>query len=841
MYLGHGGEPCPNLSHQPDPSPWEDLGSMEDVFAQEEGDTINDTQLGVSNLVIVHSTGVYSHSVSWCQCPGAEKAHHLDLMKARLFPASLTRPRSAFTFDVLDNFLIDALECKTSAMSFYQKLRRFTNNAFPDKIPDRYRELMRVSRIWRDLVNRKRFGFGHDMERSPGPGDLALYCPACPQPGINLPTSWRYDYEEWLVMRRYVVDGNFTAQHMKMKIPEDDVSLADGKGYMKRERQKSTCSNHRAVNATNIQRSNLRATGVGATACARHGCFVPHAVVDFQKGERHMNMDYSICNAVKYTPEPIGSTLIIYDVACQWSIHFAERVDQSYHLSLPEGTKILPAVGKFHLSAHKLQCFPRFSLNFMTGAGHIDGEILETLWAPFNKISPTARSMSLAHRKEVLDDHMRDSNWKKLSLLKKYRHALQGISDTQGPYEELTRSLDLDDVQEWKKAAEKAAQDRGELLDIYQLKMDKAPSMAEIRLRLTENELSANGRTGSVAWLIEGINIENSQDALRLSIRQLPQDPTASQRTGIEEKRQKLMARIIKFHEAAEVMTNGMDLKGGEGAPLDNPELCLEEADISNMEDPEEEDILDFDGNIDSPAEVTEIWMPSWAASGHIMDDVVLALRQEELELRKGQANDCLEKLRQALGDRSVVFREKIHSNKSVHHQGTRSKKELQTITLSINRHARGYSRARAAMLRLGADSDTVAVYQPLKPQDLVVSKEVTEENRHGQGSDKLAWFWRINNTEDSQKNLWMNEFYRVNWLKAKARYDRWSEELKLVQHEMFWTISWFRTQEERWRVRADESIKNGNRAYAERQASMWAEFSAQGLKNFEGKLLITS
>ena len=35
-----------------------------------------------------------------------------------------------------------------------------------------------------------------------------------------------------MVMQRYVVDGNFTAQHMKMKTPEDDVSLADGKGYM---------------------------------------------------------------------------------------------------------------------------------------------------------------------------------------------------------------------------------------------------------------------------------------------------------------------------------------------------------------------------------------------------------------------------------------------------------------------------------------------------------------------------------------------------------------------------------------------------------------------------------
>ncbi|KAG1866103.1 hypothetical protein F4604DRAFT_1881801 [Suillus subluteus] len=366
---------------------------MEDPFLSGEGDY--ETQLGVSNLVIMHSTGVYSHHVSWCQCPGAEKDRHLHLLKAKLFPASITRPQSAFTFNVLDNFLIDALECKTSAMSFYQKLRRFTNNAFPDKIPDRYRELMHVSRIWRDLVNRKMFGFEHQTDRSPGPGDLALYCPACPQPGINLPPSWKDSYDDWLVMQRYVVDGNFTAQHMKMKTPGDDVSLADGMGYMvtegpyqthvtesAEEREKSSCSNHRAVNAANVQRSNLRATGIGATACARHGY--------------------------------IGSALIIYDVACQWSIHFCERVDQSNHLSLPLSIKILPAIGKFHLSTHKLLCFPRFSLNFITGAGHIDGEILETLWAPFNKISPTARSMTLAHRKEVLDDHMRDSNWKKL-------------------------------------------------------------------------------------------------------------------------------------------------------------------------------------------------------------------------------------------------------------------------------------------------------------------------------------------------------------------------------------------------------------------------------------------
>jgi hypothetical protein len=35
----------------------------------------------------------------------------------------------------LDSFEIDALECKTSAMSFFNKLRRQTNNAFPHRVP----------------------------------------------------------------------------------------------------------------------------------------------------------------------------------------------------------------------------------------------------------------------------------------------------------------------------------------------------------------------------------------------------------------------------------------------------------------------------------------------------------------------------------------------------------------------------------------------------------------------------------------------------------------------------------------------------------------------------------
>ena len=41
----------------------------------------------------------------------------------------------AFTFEVLDHFHIDAMECKTAALNFYNKLRRLTNNVFPTTAP----------------------------------------------------------------------------------------------------------------------------------------------------------------------------------------------------------------------------------------------------------------------------------------------------------------------------------------------------------------------------------------------------------------------------------------------------------------------------------------------------------------------------------------------------------------------------------------------------------------------------------------------------------------------------------------------------------------------------------
>ena len=85
-------------------------------------------------MTLIHVNGLFNHSVRFCRCQGAIPEHE-QLFQHRLFCSSFNRLQTAFTLDVLDYYGIDAMECKTSAQGFYHKLRRVTNNAFPDEMP----------------------------------------------------------------------------------------------------------------------------------------------------------------------------------------------------------------------------------------------------------------------------------------------------------------------------------------------------------------------------------------------------------------------------------------------------------------------------------------------------------------------------------------------------------------------------------------------------------------------------------------------------------------------------------------------------------------------------------
>lgn len=89
-------------------------------------------------------------------------------------------------------------------------------------------------------------------------------------------------------------------------------------------------------------------------------------------------------------------------------------MSESEFLTLWESLEITGAVGKWHLAAHIAECFPKFTLNFVEGAGQVEGEILETLWSGLDEVAGLAQAMSIAHHQETIDEYMNDSNWRKV-------------------------------------------------------------------------------------------------------------------------------------------------------------------------------------------------------------------------------------------------------------------------------------------------------------------------------------------------------------------------------------------------------------------------------------------
>ncbi|KDQ49400.1 hypothetical protein JAAARDRAFT_143479, partial [Jaapia argillacea MUCL 33604] len=116
-----------------------------------------------------------------------------------------------------------------------------------------------------------------------------------------------------------------------------------------------TCNNHQTITLGNMSHKHLQVTGIGAAACARHGAFCPHSCVNFQKGERQMNMDYALVQAFRRTMGGIS----LYDINCQFAMNLLRRIAANHqHLSLAKGLKIIHGIGLFHIHGHQDSCTP---------------------------------------------------------------------------------------------------------------------------------------------------------------------------------------------------------------------------------------------------------------------------------------------------------------------------------------------------------------------------------------------------------------------------------------------------------------------------------------------------
>ncbi|KAG0692922.1 hypothetical protein DFH29DRAFT_816956 [Suillus ampliporus] len=108
------------------------------------------------------------------------------------------------------------------------------------------------------------------------------------------------------------------------------------------------------------------------------------------------------------------------------------------------------------------------------------------------------------------------------------------------------------------------------------------------------------------------------------------------------------------------------------------------------------------------------------------------------------------------------------------------------------------YKKCRAQLSNLGADQ-LLEKYRVLEKSDLKATSTVADPNARGQRNSTLPWFWSLDVRGDPVSNDWMNEFYRVHWLRTKALCDCWAEEILLVGHEMRWTIDFLVHRSRTW------------------------------------------
>ncbi|TEB06358.1 hypothetical protein FA13DRAFT_1760159 [Coprinellus micaceus] len=760
--LGHRGRRCPH-------APSKNKRSSPPLLPPH-----NDTSYGASP----EGRKLDGNSVLVCSCMGAEELH-IQLLKAGFYPATSTETRTVFTFELLDLYLAETLECHTATHSFYSKLQRLTNESFPSSVPDRYRELLRVGRQWRNLKELM----------TPGEGDLALFCAACPQPGINLPDSWQLDPEQWVYTRVNVMDGNFICIHRMLKNQEGDMVWlkGNGEGFMTskgpydtyvenavEDKEVSKCYNYRAIADRGKAYKGCDASGIGAAACGRHGAFIPTSVLDFQKGERQMNMDYCWTKSVQYgRMKDAPHLLYLYDINCQYPVNLNIRLKRYDCLEKPSLLdKTTWGIGTWHVHGHKESCLARFSPSFIPGAGRVGGEILESLWSRTNDIGRTSSIMTRAHRSEVLDANLNDSNTKKMqdlpnTLSDKLLSSAKELDEARADFDHLDSTASESQRKAWPALLQSALTQRKtnlKAMDIFTVHISKrmfsyvtsflSKSRRAVQTRLINEENSKGGHARGVPkWLTLGIDIQQLQQQVIQFVRRCGDSPTEAHALDIATRRERILLRIQEHTNLA-----------GSLFPLLNMD------DLALISSPKT--LCQCDG--------LEIPMPSTVRS---LPQVWKTIQSREIELRTAQAHECLHKMRVEIGHKLFLF--------PIQHP-LRGYAAVNNANRVINLYVANYNVARWSLLRLRAPEPTTSQLRILLPTHLRALPAIYDHKMRGERNKSASWIWSVDVAGDALAEPYLDELHRVTWLRARARLDRWEEEHILIKREMEWTSTYF-------------------------------------------------
>ncbi|PPR01605.1 hypothetical protein CVT26_013324 [Gymnopilus dilepis] len=833
------------------------------------------------SMLVLHTNGIHEVAIQFCGCHRAIP-QHLQLLRRRLYPSSQLNVKNCVTFELLRQLHHLALATKASTYDFYRSLEKSTTNLSVDAPKSRYRALLRTVLQWRHLKLLKRAGRGNDPTGVAGTqnGELAIRCPSCPWPGVNLAEDWKNAPEsmKFLYMVFLCMDANFRLKNQLVSNYSQDPGLGIGWAYMvpRKPYEKyvlsqannddiSTCVGFQALAKANNKFSvGLRYTGTNAVVCGRSEMIFPLGVGNLHKGERYSNMDYIFGSVLQLIF--VLLVLVSYDVACQWFVNLDARMQRDWpsELKVDRPMQLIPAIPKLHYSMHEAAGHEVYSLNFLPGAGMSDCECPERVWAPHNALGNSTKTQAPGSRHDVLDDHFGFWNWSKYTgmgstLLRRYKAAIAERNIQTEGHRGFTQVLRNSVVQCWEAMCLEWEEDRSfpkVKKNPYHIS-DEHISEAQVKKQLAaeeEQRLKAGGvslnSTSPSSFIAIGLEIEESQRRLKRVAQGVISHLATTKEGNLTEQRNVLRTKIRVWDRLVPIYMPGL---------TQYLELSKDSQPTSDTT-PSPTSLPNPPESKSHHPEDVDIWLPSRICASQREAVCIEGLPGIEERLRTGQCKDSLEGLRQILRLKSRMVQFK---NKNIRGQrdGTRSRAVIDRVHERARAAAAKYRAARQSLYNLRGKGDWEATFQVLDDRDIrsyqdpdrlrprqgrqgiweddevpvdpgPPSSELTLFNetrtkRDGTGETRrtISWIWmnvRVKDTKDED-----DEILRAEWAKSRARAARAKEEVMLLKEEMSrvlkyldWKANWWR----KWSLeRPDVSreLSEGMRAYALTQAAV--------------------
>ncbi|KAI0038056.1 hypothetical protein FA95DRAFT_1506105, partial [Auriscalpium vulgare] len=845
--LGHDGLPCPNPLPKDGP------------------------------LVVVDVSGIHEVHVNYCACGIVGSSRPIvQLLRAGWWPATTDRPRTVVTFAVLNHFHALNLQGKVNMYDYYQGLVRLVDGTGTRTPKYRYKEFTRSVRLYRHIHAAKRSGRAHDPDgiRATTPGQLVVDCPLCPRPGRNLPEGWDAlpEDESWKYALYLAVDANFKLKRKKKRARKDielspgwSYFVADGaykahlKNYRDEPEMKHCDSNHSAVDHANTPaQARFAVNGVGAVICSRHCFYHTGCIGDLQKGERYSNMDYMVLSMLRHALPGLKSLFISYDIACSYSKNFHERLkryasDLQLDLSNINLTWNVP---KFHLLAHGRSCQVEYALEQTRGTGRTHGEGIEAGWAEINPAALSSREMSSSTRHELLDDVLGAVNWRKLTrigtaLRKNLRQAVTELKRQRSAFEEYTAMLPAELTTEWEAMVRAWDKDRTKP-NPYDEPITTT-TLTDVKLAIANEEaeeaargLMALHETTASSFIMAGMDLEEQQYVPVNCGAAAKGKKTDIEKATFRQRQNTLHHRIQGWRKIQLLYMPGVSRLLNTGSSAD----------------PSPDDSAPMEGGDDNlRPETIRLYLPSAIPPELRTAGCAPGLVEKELCLRRGDAEDTLHHIRRLLRIRlGLVHYKHIHVDGPGQKANTRARAHIQRLSAKLDRYVARYRATHATLLTLDPDGDWQQQLRPLRndhvrgprkedniyygmPEELVPKPSMdpkAPQNRRSEGRHEIPWIWRVLRHEerdlprgdDSTTQAEVHESARVDWVKAKARVDRWDEEIQKTVIEMECCIRDLEWRQKQWLSNVDwrgdarPDIVAGLNAYARRQAGVYGDIA---------------